>query len=569
MVPYTYSIVSKTPCDSNQSGKKGTAEIYPQIAPGQKIDVTLDYKLKVKEAYDEKFMAKLAELFSPVSYDQSPDETNGQCEADATKAFEETRSQLDQKAGKIFLSTELGDLALQIALCKTQDPDVKRVITNELMANNLYVSFITMGQKTTAEIIQGILYDAGKIATAEKAFNTLKGIGPEGIMGILQKTMNELTAQDKSLIKAVLRGKEYLFKGISQAVGLSIEICEENKVCTAHSAYTDIFGDGTVELNRLISGTAYTVKFRLEGNENKYATLQTIKMKITSGIPKPDKSIPKPDKSDFETTQKVILGDFKACNFDNSNDAIDVNDIRKFRSIITSSQERSYADIDGRGNFDINDVKQCLFRGTAMEAFGLAGLQQTQSGGGGTAPSTTNDALTPTTKQSVEPAWIKVMDATCGAEPVCSESAACSEGVAFQYGCQDGVQQVTSSQVCGWGCDGIKCCTSDRCRTNYNVGQKCQDSDGGKAPNVKGEVTLVGTLNLVYSDQCSGLHAVAEYACDAAGKQKQTVIPCGADEVCSQSACTPLSKTPPQGGNEICGNGIDDNRDSLADRNNR
>ncbi|MBI5224010.1 hypothetical protein HY990_06340 [Candidatus Micrarchaeota archaeon] len=79
-------------------------------------------------------------------------------------------------------------------------------------------------------------------------------------------------------------------------------------------------------------------------------------------------------------------------------------------------------------------------------------------------------------------------------------------------------------------------CSNGACVVTSN---RCTDTDGGREPNVRGQVNVVGmTYTSTSNDVCTDSRHVREYTCNSEGNPESEVITCSSSRVCENGVCT-------------------------------
>ncbi|MBN1258807.1 right-handed parallel beta-helix repeat-containing protein, partial [Candidatus Peregrinibacteria bacterium] len=575
---YEYKLVSRTACDENANGKKGIAEMSPSLKAGVSVDTTLNLKLKVREGYDRLFKEKITDSLN-VEYGDAasnngaaPEYEEPACEnrENALRQTEDLWIQAMEKNGGMpdirhfFMARQMAQQIFALAACEERDPMTQAIILRKSDDNLEMTSLakLLMEKEMDSEAaITRIHEEAESESGREYSLKSLiRKISAPMAKAILQKEIGDLTYEEKQAIKNALGENAELLAGQSHLANLSVRVCDPDKKCNLYSAQSDIFGEANVPMGTLKARLPYAVTIELA--DIKYEAPKTFSMNITSGIPYgPGQG--------FASIQNVSLGAFQVCDF-NEDGGIDAEDVRKFKYIVNSEEDRQYADIDGLGNFNLDDVKECLWRAGTLSALGggedlpLSEILKIAFG----LPSekgTTEENFTLPARPLEKPEWWNWLNASCEPAPVCREMGnrifvgsklypryTCSGNTALEYHCKDSMIQLKTSTLCPYSCENGGCVAASI----------CQDSDEGRNNKIRGTVSLSG--GETYTDRCTGWHDVTEYSCSGPFK-KEEMIACDADEICDAGACRPLNKNPLRGGTEICGNGKDDDGDRLVD----
>ncbi len=259
---YKYQIVTEN-CGQVKKGTEAEVIIDPIIPAGTNVDVTLNLKIKIKEAYNNLMMDRFRKLFIE----------NEQTAYDNIRSCEEVREE--------FFQVIDADHALECLIACYGENDLRLI--NEITLRqklivpplvkmiNLELSEDYIKAKTS-EMINDIKYDiqfSKSIQTYAKNEQLMVG------NFVNKLNINELDTSDMEIMKMI--GADY-FEGVSHSSNITIEKYDaDDNLLETYNANTDIFGNVTVGIGEFISGDDYTLKIKLADERfvlPKIATLQ-------------------------------------------------------------------------------------------------------------------------------------------------------------------------------------------------------------------------------------------------------------------------------------------------------
>ena len=210
---YTYFLVNETDC-SSLSGDSGKAQINPVVSEGTDINVDLDLKIKVKEAYDDLVMDKVHELILR-SMQNSQNLLSNQLDIDLDPTYDEENifedyDQLCEDAKSTFAGKRNSENTLNYLLeCyggantllreKIEQRQSEFVTLLLLMINNLSDNL------TYEQIIDGFMDQVipdleGEIAVETEIFNNMQDLDLN--LSLLNKdNISDLSDDEKAIVK--------------------------------------------------------------------------------------------------------------------------------------------------------------------------------------------------------------------------------------------------------------------------------------------------------------------------------------------------------------------------------
>ncbi|MBU0727155.1 hypothetical protein KKA95_00555, partial [Patescibacteria group bacterium] len=297
---YNYELWNVTDCGT-EIGESGTAYINPTVREGTEINVTLDLKIKVKEAYDEIIMERLHELIG--SNGDNTQAYEGSCD-EAKAEFENRRTSAN--ALNYILECYGEDNQQLRHKIENRQTDIISPLMVLLSLNGDH--YISASGISTEEVIdrfmEPIIEDLmEEIAIEEDVFKTINELELSESL-LAKNNISELSSEEKKLLLKI--NEEYF--GSSHAADIEVNVSNGEGSITVNG-HTNIFGETELELGLLSAGTIYDIRIGLEN------TRFTIPQRATLEINNAE-----PVNGSYLADIALEFGRFKHGNFDESDD---------------------------------------------------------------------------------------------------------------------------------------------------------------------------------------------------------------------------------------------------------
>ena len=338
---YKYQIITEN-CGETKSGNEVEVVIDPVIPAGTDVDVILDLKISIKDAYNNLLMERFRKLFIEETYEFDYERT---CDEIKDKLFNTANSEY----GLEYLITCYGE------------EDVK--LMNEIASREMYivpplVRLLNIGldegeiNTRIGQIIEEIkikisLDEDVRIYAQDEQL-------PVGDF-VNELDVNNLSTSEMGIIK--LLGKEY-FEGVSHSANIEIEkYNKDNVLLETFNTNTDIFGNVVVRIGEFVSGDDYTLKIKL--GDERFVLPKMVTMQINNAVK---------ELRPFGTVYTANIGlefdrSFRYGDF-NEDGEINLSDIGGWGKLLKGEVAGDYdlwelwkfANLDGLGGIDLLDI---------------------------------------------------------------------------------------------------------------------------------------------------------------------------------------------------------------------
>jgi internalin A len=338
---YKYQLVTQS-CDQSKYGNEVEVIIDPIVPAGTGVDVALNFKIKVKEAYDILLMDRFRELFT--------EERNGipayirSCEEVEVELFENINS----------------GIALEyIITCFGEDDES---LSREILAkrNTIIPPLVAMfkglngelTEQTVANYIQSKIAEIREQLSLKASVKSYVASEALRVGGFVNETSaTDLSEADETVMQQI---DEQYFTGFSHAADLVIEKYDgEENLLETFETHTNIFGKAIMNAGEFIAGDDYIIKIKLVDEKfvlPKVITLQINNAAQVNGNYTVD--------IDLIFDRHFRYGDF------NEDGVIDINDIGAWGNLLRGEFEDGYelwelwqfANLDGVEGINLLDI---------------------------------------------------------------------------------------------------------------------------------------------------------------------------------------------------------------------
>ena len=339
---YKYQIITEN-CGETKSGNEVEVVIDPVISAGTEVEVILDLKIKIKDAYNNLLMERFRKLFID--------------ENDYEFAYERT---CDETKDKLF-NTANSDYTLEYLITCFGEEDER--LMREIASREMYIvppliRLINHGL-TQSEInskIQQIVDDIKKKiifneTVQEYVENEQLPVGDF----VNELDINNLSASEMEIMK--LLDKDY-FEGVSHSANIVIEKYDANdNLLETFNTGTDIFGNTVIRIGKFVSGDDYTLKIKL--CDERFVLPKVVTMQINNAVKevRPFGTVYTAN-VDLEFDRSFRYGDF------NEDGEINLSDIGEWGKLLKGEVAGDYqlwelwefANLDGLEGIDLLDV---------------------------------------------------------------------------------------------------------------------------------------------------------------------------------------------------------------------
>lgn len=345
---FKYQLINES-CDQTAEGNEITVLIEPTIPSGTAVNVKLDLKIKVKDAYDTMIIERLKNLF---------------IESDIEiPAY----SMICEDVKGMFLKEPKSELVLEYIITCFCEDDEKLIREIILKQKNIVPPLIAMlkdlNGKATEQTIQN--YISSKIMQLRDTIDfrelTLLKAKEDGLNAgsiIYDADKISITDLNQDDIETMMLINENYFDGASHYAYLNIEkyrIDEETEIfLDSYTTYTDIFGRANnVNIGELISGQDYILKIKLA--DKRFVLPKIINLQINNASKIDNKY---EITVDYTFSRHFRFGDF------NEDEVINILDIETWGKLLRGKYENGYelwqlwefANLDGHDGIDLSDI---------------------------------------------------------------------------------------------------------------------------------------------------------------------------------------------------------------------
>jgi hypothetical protein len=251
---YKYQLITES-CGQIKEGNEVIVKIDPIVPAGEKVDVTLNLQIKVKEAYDTLMMNRFRGLFRKNDLDSSIYD----------KICEEVKEDLSEN-----INSELALEYIVTCFGESDEALIRAINANkEDIIPPLVMKLKGLNGETNQEAIYS--FAQSRITELKEQIIFTQNIRTDitsrslSVGGFVNETdIANLNETDENIMRQI--DEEY-FAGFSHAADLLIEKTDANGKTETYTAHTDIFGKTSVDVGKFIAGDEYILKIIL-ANEN-------------------------------------------------------------------------------------------------------------------------------------------------------------------------------------------------------------------------------------------------------------------------------------------------------------